>query len=490
MSAHRASAGELAPGTEDHGARTLRDLAEIPVTRLRGLSERKAAALGEWGVETIFDLLTTYPHRYIDRSRQADLAELAVGEEAVVLATVSRASARRTRNRRSIVELAVDDGTGSMKVVFFNQPWRAKQLAAGSEALFFGKLDQYRGSRQMTNPVVDVVVPGGHEPAADRGRTLRVIPVYPSSGKAGLNSWEVGEWAAQAMRRVPELADPLEARWRADLDLVGRGEAFRGIHLPATMADVAPARRRLAFDELFRLQLALMLRRRALEEDARAIRHAVTVREVTTALRRDGRQGALATGDQTLVQRFLAGLPFELTPGQRKAMAVIVADLAGPLPMHRLLQGDVGSGKTVVAIVALLAAVQGGHQGALMVPTAVLADQHFMAVRDSRGRAGGDRRRPLGRRTAGPGGTAHQPDPGVRAGPAARGFAGGPGGPGGRHPRAPHRRRPFPLPRRGRDRRAAPVRGGAAGGAAGQGPVVGGRRGAGELRRRPGFSSS
>jgi ATP-dependent DNA helicase RecG len=383
VSAASASAGALSAGTEEtHGARTLRDLAGIPVTRLNGLSERKATALGAWGVETIFDLLTTYPRRYIDRSRQADLRDLAVGEEAVVLATVERGSARRTRNRRSIVELTVDDGTGSMKVVFFNQPWRAKQLAAGSEALFFGKLDQYRGSRQMTNPVVDVVVAGEHEPGGDRGRTLRVIPVYPASGKAGLNSWEVGDWAAQAMRRVPELADPLEDRWRSELDLLARGDAFRSIHLPATMADVAPARRRLAFDELFRLQLALMLRRRALEDDARAIRHAVTVREVTTGLRRDGGQGTLSAGGQTLVQRFLAGLPFELTPDQRKAMAVIVADLAGPLPMHRLLQGDVGSGKTVVAVVALLAAVQGGHQGALMVPTGVLADQHFMAVRD------------------------------------------------------------------------------------------------------------
>ncbi len=382
MSAPRARTGTLAPGAQDApGARTLRDLAAIPVTRLRGLSERKAAALRAWGVETIFDLLTTYPHRYIDRSRQADLADLAVGEEAAVLATVERASARRTRNRRSIVELTVDDGTGSMKVVFFNQPWRAKQLVTGSEALFFGKLDQFRGSRQMTNPVVDVVVAGEGEPGRDRGRTLRVVPVYPASGKAGLSSWEVGGWAAQAIRRVPRLADPLEEHWRRELGLLGRGEAFRGIHLPTSLAEVAPARRRLAFDELFRMQLALVLRRRALEADARAIRHRVTVREVATALRHGG-PGAPPTGGLTLVQRFLAGLPFELTPGQRKAMAVVVADLAGPLPMHRLLQGDVGSGKTVVAVVALLAAVQGGHQGALMVPTAVLADQHAMAVRE------------------------------------------------------------------------------------------------------------
>jgi ATP-dependent DNA helicase RecG len=382
VSAPRALTGALGPGAEDAPrARTLRDLAGIPVTRLRGLSERKAAALRAWGVETIFDLLTTYPHRYIDRSRQADLADLAVGEEAAVLATVERASIRRARNRRSIVELTVDDGTGSMKVVFFNQPWRAKQLVTGSEALFFGKLDEFRGSRQMTNPVVDVVVAGEGEPGRDRGRTLRVVPVYPASGKAGLSSWEVGGWAAQAMRRVPRLADPLEERWRRELGLLGRGEAFRRIHLPTSLAEVAPARRRLAFDELFRMQLALVLRRRALEADARAIRHRVTVREVTTALRHGG-PGRPPTGGRTLVQRFLAGLPFELTPGQRKAMAVVVADLAGPLPMHRLLQGDVGSGKTVVAVVALLAAVQGGHQGALMVPTAVLADQHAMAVRE------------------------------------------------------------------------------------------------------------
>ncbi len=352
--------------------RTLRGLSEIPVARLHHLSEKKAAALHEWGIDTVFDLLTTYPHRYIDRSRQVDLADLAVGDEAVVLATVGRVSGRRTRHGRSIVDLAVQDATGGMKVVFFNQPWRAKQLPAGTEALFYGKLDEYRGRRQMANPVVDVVVGTGDGAPAGGRRTLRVIPVYPASAKVGLSSWEVGEWAAQALRRAGDFADPLDERWRRRLGLVDRGQAFRGAHLPESMAETEPARRRLAFDELFRLQLALALRRRALERDARAIRHAVSALDVT---------GGGARGGDSLVRRFLGGLPYDLTTAQRRALAGIFAELAGPLPMHRLLQGDVGSGKTVVAVAALLAAVQGGHQGALMVPTEVLAEQHHMAVR-------------------------------------------------------------------------------------------------------------
>ncbi len=344
-------------------ARTLRDLTGIPVTRLHGLGEKKAAALAKWGVTSVFDLLTTYPHRYIDRSRQADVADLALGDEAVVLATVRRSGARRTRQGRSLVELAVHDGTGGMKVVFFNQPWRARQLEPGTEALFFGKLDVYQGGRQMTNPVVDVVGAGAQQ------HTLRVIPVYPASAKAGLSSWEVGRWAEEAMRRSGTLADPLPEEWRHHFDLLDRTEAFRRVHLPEAMGDQAPGRRRLAFDELFRLQLALMLRRRALEEGARAVRHVVSALDV------------VEPDDGRLVRRFLGGLPFALTTAQRRALAAIFAELSGPVPMHRLLQGDVGSGKTVVAVAALLAAVQGGHQGALMAPTEVLAEQHHMAVR-------------------------------------------------------------------------------------------------------------
>ena len=363
--------------------RTLRQLADVAVTRLHGLGERKAKALSELGIETVFDLVTTYPYRYIDRSRRADLADLAVGDEAVVLATVAQVRARRTRQGRSLVELTVHDGTAGMKVAFFNQPWRARQLSEGTEALFFGKLDTYRAGRQMTNPVVDVVGGGNADPALARRRTMRVIPVYPASAKVGLSSWEIGAWVQEAVQRAGELLDPLPASWREELGLLGRSGAMRDIHLPERVSDTVAARRRLAFDELFRLQLALVLRRRALEADARSIRHDVSPLDVVSSTRQAGTAGErLAAGSpQTLVQRFLAGLPFALTAAQRKALAAIFAEMAGPLPMHRLLQGDVGSGKTVVAVAALLAAVQGGHQGALMVPTEVLAEQHHLVVR-------------------------------------------------------------------------------------------------------------
>ncbi len=366
---------EPGPPPPDRGpARTLRQLTEIEVTRLRGLGERKAKALATMGIGNVFDLLTTYPHRYVDRSRQADLADLAVGDEAVVLGTVQRARSRRTRNGRSLVELEVHDGTAAMTVTFFNQPWRGRQLGEGTEALFFGRLVDYRGGRQMTNPVVDVVVAGPEDGKASARRTLRVVPVYPASARAGLSSWEIGGWVDEALRRAGDLEDPLPEHWRERLGLLARTDAVHDIHVPPSMEARGPARRRLAFDELLRLQLALVLRRRALEQDAKAIRHHVSAREALAPT------GENAPGS-TLVQRFLAGLPFALTRAQRRALAAIFAEMAGPLPMHRLLQGDVGSGKTVVAVASLLAAVQGGHQGALMAPTEVLAEQHFLGVR-------------------------------------------------------------------------------------------------------------
>ncbi len=338
---------------------------------LKTVSDRKATQLEQWGVETVLDLITTFPRRgrYIDRTAKASVAALDVGEAAAVLAEVIRVRSRPARNRRTVVNVTVRDETGAMEVVFFNQPWRAKQLAPGTEAIFWGKAGEYRGARQMVNPVVDVVA-GVDEPVVGRQRrTLRILPVYPASAKAGLTSWEIGTFVGEALERAGDLVDPLPEDWRVSLALEDRTTAMRAIHGPESIDDVAPARRRLVFDELFRLQLALVLRRRAFEHNARALRHDVSPLEITGAV------------SGTLVARFVSGLPFSLTTAQRRALAVIVADLAGPFPMHRLLQGDVGSGKTVVALAALLAGVQSGHQGALMVPTEVLAEQHATAVR-------------------------------------------------------------------------------------------------------------
>ena len=140
----------------------------------------RPAQLAELGVESVLDLVTTYPRRYIDRTRQADVSDLVVGDEAAVLASVQSAHARRARTGRAVVDVVVRDDTGRLKIVFFNQPWRAKQLEAGTEAIFFGKVTEYRGTRQMANPVVDVVA--GVTPGR---RTLRILPVYPPRPRPG-----------------------------------------------------------------------------------------------------------------------------------------------------------------------------------------------------------------------------------------------------------------------------------------------------------------
>ena len=355
--------------------RTLRDLSLRPVSVLEKVSARKAAQLEQWGVESVLDLLTTFPRRYIDRTAQTDVSGLEIGAEAAILAEVQRvrSSGGYNRNRKTPVTITVRDQSGALDVVFFNQPWRAKQLTEGTEAIFWGKVGDYRGTRQMVNPVVDVVAGVDEQTVGRQRRTLRILPIYPASAKAGLTSWEIGTFVEEALQRAGEFVDPLGAEWRTSLALWDRTAAMRAIHDPESMEAVAPARRRLIFDELFRLQLALVLRRRAFEHNARALRHTVSVQEITGAV------------DGTLVARFLSALPFELTMAQRRTLAVIAADLAGPFPMHRLLQGDVGSGKTVVALAALLGAVQSGYQGALMVPTEVLAEQHAVAVRQMLG---------------------------------------------------------------------------------------------------------
>jgi ATP-dependent DNA helicase RecG len=343
------------PTATDAAPITLGELAALPVTRLKGVGERKAEGLAVVGVESLLDLLTYYPRRYVDRTNEARVRDLVVGEEALVLVTVQRVSSRRTRGRppKVLVTVDVTDGSGHLRVSFFNQAWRERQLRPGMTVALFGKLEIYAGRKQMTNPVVDLI----------GDRTGRIVPIYPQSEKAGLSTWEVGDWVADALRRsqVRGLLDPVPD-WVLDrFDLVTRPEAFAGIHAPDSMAHRDVARRRLVLDELLRVQLALVQRKRHMERTTQGIAHRI---------------------DGPLVEAFVARLPFELTDDQRAAMDEIERDLAAPHPMHRLLQGDVGSGKTVVAVSTLLAAVQGGYQGAFMAPTEVLAEQHAQGIRE------------------------------------------------------------------------------------------------------------
>ncbi len=336
---------------------TLRDLRGIDLGRLRGVGAALEARLADMELRTVLDLLQHYPRRWIDRTKRVDIASLEVGEEATVIAEVRSIHGRRTRNRRALVEAVVHDGSSLLNVTFFNQAWREKQLAVGTEVSLFGKLDVYRGKRQMTNPVVDVL---GRAGVAD-DKTGVILPVYPQSGKAEVFTWQLRALVGEALGKcaVRGFADPLDSALRERHELVDRTTALRAIHRPESMVQQRQAHLRLVFDEFLRMQVGLVARKRRFAAEESGIRHDAS--------------GAL-------VEQFLTGLPFALTADQTRAIAEITLDMQAATPMHRLLQGDVGSGKTVVALAALLLAVQGGYQGALMAPTEVLAEQHYLSA--------------------------------------------------------------------------------------------------------------
>jgi len=341
------------------GGLTLRELASHRVAELKAVGDKLRAGLAEMGIETVLDLLEHYPRRYVDRTERAEIHELELGREATVDAEVRTIHARRTRDRkRTIVNATVYDGTGLLELVFFNQAWRERQLRPGTQVSLFGKVESYRGKRQMTNPVVDVLA----DPDAGSDVTGTIVPVYPQSGKAEVHTWQLRRAVASCLERTKArgFADPLDAATRAAHHLVDRGRAYRDIHRPATLSDKTAAANRLKFDEFLRMQLALVARKRALAAEATGIEHVT---------------------DGALVPAFHAALPFPLTDDQASAIAQINDDMAQSSPMHRLLQGEVGSGKTVVAVTALLTAVQGGYQGAFMAPTEVLAEQHELTMR-------------------------------------------------------------------------------------------------------------
>ena len=334
------------------GKITLSDLADIDVEVLKGVGEKRKESLAEYGITNVLELLMNYPRKWVDRTNEARVSDLVVGQEALVIVEVRKVSKFTTKNRRTVVTIQVGDESGRLTAVFFNQPWRERQLKVGTQISMFGKPDLFRGVLQMSNPLIDLI----------GDRTGRIVPIYPQSEKTQVSTWELATWVESALERCRErgLCDPLPAELISRLELVDRTAALWAIHFPETMLAKQDARRRLAFDELLRVQVVLVGRKRAFELDNTGIRHLVNGK---------------------LQQRFVAAIPFALTSAQKRVIAEVDKDLASAQPMHRLLQGDVGSGKTVVAVSAMLAAVQGGHQGALMAPTEVLAEQHFAGVR-------------------------------------------------------------------------------------------------------------
>lgn len=341
-----------------NGTVTSRDLPylqTIPVAKVSQLGGEAGRALAKSGVKTVADLLMHVPHRYIDRSKRADLMDVPIGEEVTIVVSVRSISTRRVRKKLAIVNAVCTDGVGLLDVVWFNQVFRERQLPPGTVVALSGKVERNRGRLQMKSPTVDVM--GSSTDEIDSLTTGRVVPIHPAVAKAKPDV--IRRAMDNALRRALPLIDPLPESMLDRLDLMDRSTAFQSIHFPVDMAEAAAARKRLAFDEFFRLEVALALTKNRRTEASVGIAHAL---------------------DRTLVDRFIEGLPFQPTNAQTRSLDEIFADMTSDDPMHRLLQGEVGSGKTVVAVGSLLLAVAGGFQGAIMAPTEVLAGQHYLAI--------------------------------------------------------------------------------------------------------------
>ncbi|HVE98305.1 MAG TPA: ATP-dependent DNA helicase RecG [Mycobacteriales bacterium] len=339
-------------------------------TGLRGvLGDRTAKVLAAaLDLHTVGDLMRHYPRRYAERGQLTDLADLRVGDHVTVLAEVEHAAPRSMRNRRgSMLEVTVTDGRKKLSLTWFNQPWRERELRVRRQALFSGKVGEFRGKLQLANPEYQLLdaAEGDSAEAAAASFAGTLIPVYPATEK--LPSWKVAQCVRVALDVLDEVDDPLPAQMRLRHGLRGLADAFRGIHRPDSTEDMVASRHRLKWDEAFVLQALLAQRRQA--------------NRAAPARPRARRPGGL-------VDAFDAAMPFTLTAGQRDVAAAIDRDLAEAHPMHRLLQGEVGSGKTVVALRAMLAVVDSGGQAVLMAPTEVLAQQHARNIRDLLGPLG------------------------------------------------------------------------------------------------------
>ncbi len=332
---------------------------DAPVQFLRGVGPARARLLAKMGVATCRDLLHLVPRRHEDRRTLVPIASLRPEENATVRGVVREVSFQRMRGRLSLVRVVVGDDSGTVVAEWWNQPFRRGQFKEGEDVVLSGKVRERKGLR-MSSPETETLSPGGaaegeEEPAA--GPSLdwgRIVPVYPLT--RGLRQPVLRRAVRAALdRHLDEVEDPLPEALRRAEGLPPLRQALAAIHFPAGMEEAEAARRRMRFDELLLLQLALALRRRSLVREERGFAYALGARL-----------------DARIRRRF----PFRFTAAQDRAVADVAADLAAPHPMNRLLQGDVGCGKTAVALYLMLVAVANRRQAAILAPTEVLADQH------------------------------------------------------------------------------------------------------------------
>jgi ATP-dependent DNA helicase RecG len=323
------------------------------------IGDRTAKVLTDtFDIKTVGDLMRHYPRRYLVRGELSDISELVEGDEVTILAEVLSSTNRPLRGRKgSIFEVVVTDGTDKLSLTFFNQAWREKELKAGRQGLFAGKVGLFNGKKQLAHPDYEMIPDGNDVDAAASSFAGKYLPVYPASAK--MPSWKISKCVEMAIDSLDEVEDFLPEHIRNSFGYPTLHQGLVQLHRPADLDSAESARERLTFDEAFLLQSLLVLRRNEL-------------RKLNTASRKAKKGGILDSFD--------ASLPFQLTGGQKAVCAEIEADLAQDHPMHRLLQGEVGSGKTIVALRAMLAVVDSGGQAALLAPTEVLAAQHLRTI--------------------------------------------------------------------------------------------------------------
>ena len=325
------------------------------INKVRGVGVKKAAAFARLGICTVYDLLTYYPRTYEDQSHTTPINRLRPGERSTVLGVIQSVTERPTRRRSfTVLTAMVGDGTGYVQAVWFNQRFLKSKMREGQRILLSGKVDyayNTRGQLAITG-ITSFEILGTQDAPEEY---LGILPIYGAT--EGLTQKQLRQMVEYALVQTEgALSETLPARIREEYRLIGRTAAFHRIHFPKQEEELLAARRRLAFEELYLIQCGLLALKKRTAEEQEGITHATG--------------GALAA-------RVLAALPFDLTADQEKVWEEIKRDMESPLPMRRLVQGDVGSGKTAIALLALVKTVESGQQGALMAPTEILARQHY-----------------------------------------------------------------------------------------------------------------
>jgi ATP-dependent DNA helicase RecG len=323
---------------------------DSPVTVLPRISDGYAKRLTRLGITTIRDLLYLFPRRYDDYRSMKTINQLQYGEEVTIIGAIWDTQARQTRGGGSIITSIIADGTGTIQATWFNQPYLEKQMRQGRQIVLSGKVDEYLGRLTFQSPEWEPL---------DREliHTGRLVPVYP------LTKGVTSRWLRRLTKRTVDywtkrLPDHLPASLRQRADLMDLETAICQIHFPNTQQSLEQARRRLSFDEFFLIQMGVLRQRYDWQSQS----------------------GQAIAVNEELLESFVRSLPFELTQAQRQVLQEIVNDLRSDRPMNRLLQGDVGSGKTVVAVAAMLLTVASGFQAVIMAPTEILAEQHYKNV--------------------------------------------------------------------------------------------------------------